>query len=490
MAIYRPSDSLSRCDPNLYSSMFDVRKRSDIKQESIAATQPIHKDTIEISRDKLEEEALSRLRHTSECIIAQNSFIRIGKYLFLAIAFPPYFIIYGLPKWVLTEGIPAIFSIYMSVWRKVQHQTQKYIASRTQKIVYMVQFVQRLAQVLIQPIVHLTLEIRQSIRRMREHTLQFFKMTMGRAKSMLKLPLQFAEGFKRLQKRMTQIREKWSQQVRTLSTRMQEGIQWIKESPQIFLGWGHAQLQRLNQQAVSWRTQWKSHFQNSQQFAQRTTNWVYRQFKNGIEGLKSCFNPFVNVYRHQLQPQWQRLKEICKGKWQQTRDFFHQKHQKALAFLQAKQEKLKQLSSLRFIQYLMSHPWMGKLPLRLQNCLKKFFSHPTFRFICEGGIKAYSFVASSLLRSASLGLQILSKGTILTLQACDWLRASVKTTLKKVVYILKIGQGVFRKCALHALYYCLLFVMMALILLMWGGRFLGQCMGALTLRFPFKRFKT
>jgi hypothetical protein len=134
MAIYRASDSLSRCDPNQYSSIYDVRKRPDIKHEPVAATRPIHKDTIEISRDKLKEEALNRLRHTSKYMIAQNSFMRIGKYLFLAVALPPYFVIYGLPKWILVEGIPAIFSMSLWMWKKIQHRTQKQIEVANRKV--------------------------------------------------------------------------------------------------------------------------------------------------------------------------------------------------------------------------------------------------------------------------------------------------------------------------------------------------------------------
>ncbi len=487
MAIYRSSDSLSRCDPNLYSSMFDVRKRSDIKHHPVSATPSIHKDTIEISRDKLKEEALSRLRHTSKYVIAQNSFMRIGKYLFLAIAFPPYFVLYGLPKWVVVEGIPAIFSMCVWMWKKVHHQTQKHVEAGTKKVVQIVQFVQRLAQVLIQPIVHLALEIRQGILRMREHTLQFFKRIIRRTQAALKLPLRLTESFKQLQKRMTNIREKWSQQVQTLAVRMQEGIQWIKETPQVFLGWGQAQLQHLRQQAVSLGTQWKIHFKHSHQFAQRATGWIYQQFKNVKGNFKSGVIPLVNFYRHQLQPHWQQLKEACKRKGRQTRDFFHQKHQRALVFLQEQQEKLKRLSSLVFIQYLMAHPWMGKLPLRLQNWLKKLFSRPACRTICEGGIKVYAFVAGCLLRSASLGLQFLSKGASQTIQSCDWLRVSVKRMRQKVLHFLKRGIEIFRKGMLYALYYSLLFITMAFILLIWGVRFLGKCMGSIISHLWYKK---
>lgn len=481
MAIYRSSDSLRRCDPSLYSNIYDVRKRSDIKHQPVVATQPIQKDTIEISRDKLKEEALNRLRHTSKYVIAQNSFMRIGKYLFLAIAFPPYFVVYGLPRWVLVEGLPAIFSMCVWVWKKVQHHTEARVESGAQKVVQMMHFVQRLAQVLIQPIVHLALEIRQSIRRLRTEIFQFFKKIIHRAQAAIHFPhLKLAERFKQVQKRMSQIREKWSQQAQTMAGHVQEGIQWIKESPQFFLGWGQAQIQHLSQSFVSLGAQWKKRFQPSQQLAQRATDWVYKQFKKGIQAFKSNFEPLVNFYQQQLQPRWKKVKEICKGKWEQTRDFFHQKHQKALAFLQDKQEKLKLLSSLRLIHYFMSHPWMGKLPLRLQDWLKKCLSHPVIRAICERGVKAYSFLAHSFLQSAIYGLQTLSKGWQIFSKASHSMGAFVKVSAQKVLDFLPIGQRFFRRSLLYALYYFLLFVTIGFILFMWSLRSLGDLMSSLT----------
>ena len=87
--------------------------------------------------------------------------MRIGKYLFLAVAFPPYFVVYGLPKWILVEGIPSIVSMFVWMWKKVQNPVQKQLESRSQKIGEIVGFIQKLGQLLIQPLVHVAVEIRE-----------------------------------------------------------------------------------------------------------------------------------------------------------------------------------------------------------------------------------------------------------------------------------------------------------------------------------------
>ena len=89
MAIRHTNDSWSRCDPNSYAGLYDVSKLKI--RPSLEAVKPtIHKDILEINADKIKKEALDRLRHDSKYLILQNSFVRIGKYLFVAVAFPPY----------------------------------------------------------------------------------------------------------------------------------------------------------------------------------------------------------------------------------------------------------------------------------------------------------------------------------------------------------------------------------------------------------------
>lgn len=488
MAIYRASDSLSRCDPNQYSSMYDVRKRPDIKHEPVAATRPIHKDTIEISRDKLKEEALNRLRHTSKYMIAQNSFMRIGKYLFLAVALPPYFVIYGLPKWILVEGLPVIFSMSVWMWKKVQHRTQKQIEAANRKVVQMVQLVQNTVQVLMQPLVHLALQIRQSIRRFRDRALRRFKTIVVRVKQAFHLPkMNLTQGLQRVHKRLLSLREKWANRAQKVGIGIQQGIQWIKESPQAIYGWGQIQFQRLNQQVSSLGLQWKNRSHTPHELAQRATDSVSKGFKWGFEGFKKQFTPLVQFYQEQWLPKWHKLREACKGRWLQTRDFFQHKHQRALAFLQVMQEKLKRVTSDRVLQYLLSHPWMRKLPDHFQVWLKKCLSHPVVRAICDTGVKCYTLSVNALLEGAKFALRIVGQGSALVIKYCNLVRSTIKIASQSVISVLKVVQRTLSKSAFYVLFYFLLFLTIALILLIWSVRLLGNYTSSLFSHFSMKK---
>jgi hypothetical protein len=490
MVIHRTSDSLSRCDPSLYSNIYDVRKRSDIKHQPISATQPIHKDTIEISHDKLKEEALNRLRHTTKYVIAQNSFMRIGKYLFLAVAFPPYLMLYGLPKWILVEGLPALFSTFIWMWKKVQQKTQKHIDAGSNKVVQMMQFMQKMAQnVLIQPIVRLALEIRQKIQRMREHAHQFFNQIMERVKTILPLPrfIRVKESAQYLQKKLLQTRKKINDQAQIVTARLQESIQWIKHTPQIILNWGQAQWQLLGKPALSWgRIQWKKRFQTSQQLAERTTNWISNQLKHALGSFKRRLEPFGTFYRQKILPQWNKFKEGCKSKWQQTRDFFHHKHQKALVFVQDKQEKVKHLSYQHLLDRFLSQVWMDKLPSNLQAWLKKWLSHPIVYSICDRIIKIYASCTHLILRASSQVLQLLSRATRLVFKTYQSLQIRVKIFSTKILNILESVRKVSHKFVFYGIYYSLLCVMITAILFVWGVRALGELMTSLISKLSFK----
>lgn len=475
MAIYRSSDSLSRCDPNQYSTLYDVRKRPDIKHEPVAATRPIHKDTIEISRDKLKEEALNRLRHTSKYVLPQNNFMRIGKYLFLAVALPPYFMIYGLPKWILVEGMPAIFSMSLWMWKKIQHQTQKQIEAGNRKVIQMVQYVQKLVQVLMQPIIHLALQIRLNIRRFREFTVRAFRNRIARFKQSFHLPrAKLANGFKLLQKRLLEVREKWSKRAQKVNIRMQQGIQFIKEAPPAIVGWAQVQYQRVSQQALSMTVQWKNRFQTSQEFAQRATDWVGKLFKNGSESFKRQFDPLIHFYQEEWLPVWRKVRENCKQKWLSTRHFFERNHQRAFAFLQVQQEKLKRVTTERVLNYLLAHPWMGKLPGHIQEWLKKCLAHPIVQSICTVGVKLYTVSVNAVLEAAKLGLKLSAQGSSAMIKCCNLVRSTLKMAAKYAADVIKVMRRAFRKGLLYTFFYFLLFLTMALILFIWGIRLLGD----------------
>lgn len=474
MAIRRSSDSLSRCDPTLYSNIYDVRKRPDLKPSAVSAAP---KDTIEISREKLKKEALAHLRQPGKYLIAYNSFMRVGKYLFLAIAFPPYLMLYGLPKWIILEGFPVIFSFPMWMWRKVKQKTEKQVETSVSKVTQMIQWMRKMGtNLLIQPVVRLTFEIRRRIQRMREQTFHFLGQIIARARSTLHKPsLAVKETFKRLSNQLSRLKEKFIQQTEIIAVQLQK-IQWIKETPQMILGWGQSQIQRFHSYTTAWGNQWNKRFDTSQKFAHRATQWVANQSREVVTSLKQRLAPFVTFYQRQLQPRWQKFKD----KWKQAGDFFHRKHQKALSYLQNKQERLKNLSHHHFMSRLLS-----KLPFRLQLLLKKWLSHPVCRAIFENGVKIYAFLARNFWGILSRLLQLLSAGVKMVAKITSLVKVYLQIGKRVSSSILQIMLHTCRKLALYTLYYFLLGMVMATILMIWGFRSLDHLLHSLQKRIRF-----
>ena len=411
MPLYRTSDSLSRCDPSLYSNIYDVRKRPDLKQSPITTSEP--KDTIEISREKLTKEALSHLRQPGKHLIAYNSFMRVGKYFIPGDRISSFLALYALPKWIIISGLLPLFAMPLQMWKIVKKKTEKHLQAGARQTTQMIQFMQHMAtNLLIQPILRLTLEIQRRIQRLREHTLLFFGQISTKMGSTLRRPfLTIRDSFKRLHQRLhnrlSRIKEKILEKSETIVTQVQEKIQWIKQSPQLIWNWGKTQIQGLQ---FSWGIQWNKRFETSQAWAQRATHWVANQCNKQIESLKSDFQPFVTFYQQHIVPRWQKLKRIG----EQTSRFFQQKHQKALNYLQYKQDRLKHLSHHRLIHHLST--WINQLPLSWKHLLNKCLAHPVCHAICEQVVKVYAFFASSfwrflaqLLHLFSLGIKIAAK---------------------------------------------------------------------------------
>ena len=91
MTIFRSSDTLSRCDVNHYSSIYDIRNHPNLKKNVSSTSHPFPKDSIENLHAQLKNVALSRLKRISKPTNSDNGPLRIGRYLFLAVALPPYF---------------------------------------------------------------------------------------------------------------------------------------------------------------------------------------------------------------------------------------------------------------------------------------------------------------------------------------------------------------------------------------------------------------
>lgn len=487
MSINRSSDSLSRCDPNLYSNPYDLRKRSDIKHNPVFATQPTHKDTIEISRDKLKEEALNRLRHTSKYVIAQNSFMRVGKYLFLAVAFPPYLLVYGLPKWILAQGFPAIYSLTFWMGGKVNEKILKPINN---KINTTIQKMKNMVRVFIQPIARLTLDFRHKINRLKEQAYQWLNDPIKNIKLRFDKPKKFIiNQIKNVRKQLSQFKGKIEEKSTILFSQLKENfIESLKQSPQIILSWGQTWLLKLKQSLISKNSLWQTKFKTSQIVAQKTTCAISKGLTTCLKYLKKLAAPGTTFYQRHMRLQLQKMREICKNSWIKAHDFFKQKHQKALSFLHTSQKKLKALNYLNLVDQLLAKDWFKGLPSNLQRLLRKWIHQPISVSIGEKMIKTFSFCSGLLLNVLAKLLFLLSFLTSWTQKAYVFCKGLFKLFEQRVLKGCKIAYAVSKKFVMQVIYYFLLLTVMAGILVWWAFQILGEAMQSLSQSFSLSKF--
>lgn len=96
-------DSISQCSQgnDLYAM---IRNPSAKMPTKAAPTKQV--DSIKSLRTQMERDAVAQLGK------AMKNFIfvaRAGKFVFLAIMIPPYILLYGMPKWMISELLPMIF---------------------------------------------------------------------------------------------------------------------------------------------------------------------------------------------------------------------------------------------------------------------------------------------------------------------------------------------------------------------------------------------
>lgn len=471
MAIYRTSDHLTKCDPGMYSNIYDVRKRSDIKNP-VSQAPSFSKDTIEISKDKIKEEALSRLRHTTKVVVDQTGFMRIGKFLFVTVTFPPYLLLYGLPKWVLVEAVPYVLTIISNIWNKVAEKAKEQIEQKKNVVVRMFIYVQKITQVLIQPIIRLSFELKQKMIDLFNKGTQL----MSKAGELLTLPgKKVKEGVETIRNSVVKLKEKIVEQAKNAAEKLQEGIQWISQKPLAIVYWGQLQFQKIAAQAGAKTSRVSQKMQTTQKNAHRAAEWVANQVVKGTDQIKKLFAPLLAFVQEKGFPLCRRIGDALKGKWKQGADFFQKRQQKSLSFLARKQGQLKKLSVQYLLNHLSPNSWLSAKIL-------KWLSNPVFRAICEAVIGFYKLTASIALSGLFFTLRGVSKGGRILTSFFDKAKSFSEVFIINSSKLLSGSFALFRKTSFKTLYFTILYTMMMGILLGWGFRSLGNIMKKFNLK--------
>ena len=102
------------------------------------------------------------------------------------------------------------------------------------------------------------------------------------------------------------------------------------------ISWGQLQFGKLANQVESKKGPFVQKFRSSQQNAQKATEWIARQFQRGAERIKRNFQTCFHIVHEQILPLCSAVKQSMQRKWKGARNFFQQKQQKSLAFLERK----------------------------------------------------------------------------------------------------------------------------------------------------------
>jgi hypothetical protein len=445
-----------------------VRKRPDVKPAEARSTRPVHKDTIEISRDKLKEEALNRVRHTSKLVIAQNGFMRVGKYMFLAIAFPPYFLIYTLPKWVIAVALPTLASVCSVIFKTIQKKTQKQLEQGIRKTEQLVQYFRRISLVLIAPIARLLFEVKQGIRRGVDKARLVILRFGNAVKRTVSLPFQqVLRTASFIRNKTVIIKEKVNEKWNLLTERLHEGIQQLKHIPPVVISWGFGQFQQLKERIIGKEAFFPRQWKTSQSMADKAVNWTFQKFNRQVERVKSFIDPAKTFFRENIFEPCKKVLQAIQSQFKQGSDFFHRKQKNGLAFLEKKQRRLREITSDQMEE------WIGRLglPKGLKAFLQKICG-AIFRI----AVQAYSSVLSlctTLLKFLSNITQLLSKGkkTIVL-----FFQSGIAYTTSA----LKVLGGLFSKATRISLYYSILYSLVVVIVMIRGMRLLASTGEAFT----------
>ncbi|MBA2367851.1 MAG: hypothetical protein H0V82_02365 [Candidatus Protochlamydia sp.] len=481
--LQRPSDSLARCDPHAYSNLYDVNKKVDIRVANAGATQPINKDTLEISKEKLTKDAMNRLRHTSKYTIFQTGFMRVGKYLFLAVAFPPYFLLFGIPKWILVQGLPALMTICTAAAEKVKKKIKKRTDAVKQRIAQAVLSIQQTLHRLLLPIIRLGLDIYNAFHRMRQKASSYMLRMRNKAKVFLRVDLKIKKAarnikekiknsYTRLQERKIKIQARLAVQLHTTVQLMRVCQQWIVQLPE----WGTAQFGKIARTSRTLKEKWKGKFNISQKAAEKSMEWLTKQKQQAVRSIKLAIVPVQQYYQNNIKPLLVATSAYLKDKKKKGADFFNHKRNQFLQILHDGQEKLKNMTFQHASEWLIRTSGFSRFPSYLQWALKKLIGNSLVLFMLRNGFKIVSNMARFYLFGLSFIILNLSKISHVLSKGIKLLKISAKTFFRQVLNIMTSCLHAFERVLKKGLYLFLLACIMLSIIFAWGLKLLGKLM--------------
>lgn len=321
------------------------------------------KDSIEFQH--LRKEAATRFEETSKSVIFNNNIaIRIGKSIFLALALPPYFLLFKIPQWVLVTIVPMWFNL-----------VSYYSLECAKKIVqFFQQFAQKMGTAIrkkIEPIIQLMNGIFNAIHRFnrfcREQLNQWMSLTKERLSSIKnilnprKLVAKFFEGMAHIAERMIkQIRKRTIDPIVNRFIKVSETIQKKIASIRNYIG-------QLNLR-----------FTNSQKLAETISanlkskiDSVHQKLANRMASIKQKFSEL-------FRPSLKAIKELFFAPFRRLGDFLKESKKQLMRPLQWLSAKFKGIDSGKIFSKIFPSFTYSWLPEWIKNWIIQIWHHPNF----------------------------------------------------------------------------------------------------------------
>jgi hypothetical protein len=473
-------DSLTRCDSSQYSNLYEIRSHKDLKQirSSVGSTQ---KDSLEVYKEQLQKEALGRLRNTTKYLIVQNGFMRIGKYVFMGVVFPPYLLLYGVPKWVFMTALPSLISTTTQFIKKMSQVFKKRFEAVVNRINLAIEKTRRNLNVLIQPILRMALEIKNAIQRIRENISKLFTKALAsfsKFKFKRKESTSNAQFFEAAKDKLVKIRQSIIQPFLAFSEISKKGLKWLKtQSSENVKLFSTAILNKYG----NFKMNFASGLQSSRLSARVVTQKLKEAFASSIIHLKSRFNQLTHLNAKILKPIFNFVLKRFKKRAKQALDFFNKHNQKFKRAIETALSRLKAISNQTYFKF--SLDW---LPKSLREKLLNFLHHQTIQKILR-----------FILRCLYLFSSILFKGVSCLFKALNICFNAISNLWSKAAKNSKNFYQLFSSYSLKtlkmtgkwngaAIYHLLVVLIMTGILLKWGFQMAGEK----TTRILLKRKKT
>jgi len=476
MAINRSQDSMSRCDPESYDNIYQVDKHRDIKSTHTQVGK--YADTIERSAST---EAMNRLQRPSENMVFQPSvlFRRIGKVVFLTVAMPPYFLLYGLPKWILTEGIQVLTVAMTWLANGLKEKAEKPLKIITQKLNLFVFLLQTFTKRLIKPVAELGIQLRQFFQSVAQRAIKSAQLIFAAPKKIIQKVLRMSQELvsrvmENFQRGWVNTKEWTKNQALLFNSKVREGLNWLKIAPQVLSGWSSSKLKSLNSIQASWAKKLVSKFQTSSKAAQKCTDWVGKQLGVVGELFKKAGTPFASFYERFIKPLMHLFIKALKSGANKSGDFFNNRKKRLLLFLENCQSKIKAVTPQQALDKLLPSSFLAKLPLFIRKILIQLKENRVTLTLFRLGLQATRFTVVNLSLLAQKMIEGIStfaskaKNCFLVLkERIKFLSKGTRETFNSCAKKTKNGS----KTGFHG---SLVLICMAGILLAWGFEALGE----------------